>query len=116
MKIAGDRRFEEWTVTIINDVEFKLRNEFEKWMNAISNHADIGGTQNPELYFTDLTVKQFDRDESVKKTYHFKDAWPTNVSAIDLSYGDVDTIERFTVTWAYQYWTSNTTDGVTTAA
>ena len=49
LKIAGDRTFAEWTVTIINDVNFKLRNAFETWMNAIANHADIGGTQNPEL-------------------------------------------------------------------
>ena len=76
LQIAGDRTFEPWTVTIINDVEFKLRNAFETWMNAIANHADIGGTQNPELYFTDLQVKQFDRDETIKKIYNFKDAWP----------------------------------------
>jgi len=112
LKMAGDRTFDVWTVTIINDVEFKLRNAFERWMSAISNHADIGGTQNPELYFTDLQVKQFDRDESVKKIYNFKDAYPVDLSAIELSYGDTDTIERFSVTFNYQYWTSDTTDGV----
>ena len=112
LKVAGDRTFEPWTITVINDQEMNVRNAFETWMNAIANHADIGGTQNPELYFTDLQVKQFDRDETIKKIYNFKDAWPVNVSAIDLSYGDVDTIERFSVTWQYQYWTSNTTDGV----
>ena len=82
----------------------------ERWMNAIANHADAGGTQAPDLYFTNLKVEQFDRNESVIKTYDFKDAWPSDVSAIDLSYGDNDTIERFTITWQYQYWTSSTTD------
>jgi hypothetical protein len=110
MKVAGDRVFDVWTVTVINDTGFKIRNEMEKWMNAISNHADAGGIQNPELYFTDLKVEQFDRDNSVIKTYTFKDAWPSEISAIDVSYGDTDTIERFTITWQYQYWTSNTTD------
>ena len=110
LKMAGDRTFDVWTVTIINDTGFRIRDEMEKWMNAIANHADAGGTQNPELYFTDLKVEQFDRDNSVIKEYTFKDAWPSEVSAIDLSYGDTDTIERFTVTWQYQYWTSNTTD------
>jgi len=110
LKVAGDRTFDVWTVTVINDTGFKIRDEMEKWMNAIANHADAGGVQNPELYFADLQVQQFDRDESVIKTYTFKDAWPSDVSAIDLSYGDTDTIERFTVTWQYQYWTSNTTD------
>jgi len=110
LKVAGDRTFDVWTVTVINDTGFKIRNEMEKWMNAIANHADAGGVQNPELYMADLKVSQFDRDESVIKEYFFKDAFPTEVSAIDLSYGDTDTIERFTVTFQYQYWTSNTTD------
>lgn len=109
LKVAGDRVFEPWTVTVINDTEFKIRDEMEKWMNAIANHADAGGTQNPELYFADLRVEQFDRDEAVIKTYTFKDAWPSDISAIDLSYAD-DNIERFQITWQYQYWTSNTTD------
>lgn len=112
LKMAGDRTFDTWTVTIINDTEFKIRDEMEKWMNQIANHADAGGVQNPELYFTDLKVEQFDRNEKVIKTYNFKDAWPSEVAPIDLSYGDTDNIERFTVTWQYQYWTSNTTDGV----
>ena len=110
LKVAGDRTFDSWNVTIINDVEMKVRNEMERWMNAIANHADAGGVQNPELYFADLKVEQFDRDESVVKTYTFKDAWPSAISPIELSYSD-DNIERFTIEWQYQYWTSNTTDG-----
>ena len=94
---------------MINDTEFKVRDQMEVWMNAIANHADAGGVQNPELYFADLKVEQFDRDERVIKTYTFKDAWPSAVSAIELSYAD-DQIERFTIEWQYQYWTSNTTD------
>ncbi len=110
LKLAGDRTFDTWSVTIINDVNFKLRNAFERWSHAISRHTDIGGLQNAELYFADLEVTQFDRDESVKKTYKFKDAWPQDISNIELSYADADNIERFTVTWQYQYWTSDTTD------
>jgi hypothetical protein len=109
LKIAGDRVFEPWTVSVINDTGFKIRNEMERWMNAIANHADAGGTQNPELYFADLSVQQFDRDERVIKTYTFKDAWPSSVSAIELSYADAE-VERFQIEWQYQYWTSNTTD------
>ena len=110
LKVAGDRTFDAWTITVINDTEFKIRNAMERWMNAIANHADAGGTQAPDLYFTDLKVEQFDRNENVIKSYTFKDAWPSEVAAIELSYGDNDTIERFSITWQYQYWTSNTTD------
>ncbi len=74
LKVAGDRTFDPWTVTVINDTGFKIRDEMEKWMNAIANHADAGGVQNPELYFADLQVQQFDRDESVIKTVTIKDA------------------------------------------
>jgi len=111
LKMAGDRTFDVWTVTVINDTGFKVRNEMEKWMNAIANHSDAGGVQNPELYMADLKVEQFDRDESVIKTYSFKDAFPTEISPIELSYADNDNVERFTVTFTYQYWTSDTTDG-----
>ena len=61
-----------------------------------------------------IQVSQFDRNETIKKPYTFKDCWPADVSAIDLSYAAED-IERFTVTWNYQYWTSNTTDGINAA-
>ena len=110
-KIAGERTFAEWTGTVINDTQFVTRNALERWMNAIANHADAGGAQDPRVYFTDLHVDQLGRDNEILKTYTFKDAWPQNISAIDLSYTAED-IERFTVTWQYQYWTSNTTDGV----
>ena len=110
-KIAGERAFAEWTVTVINDTEFVTRNALERWMNAIANHADAGGAQDPRVYFTDLHIDQLGRDNQILKTYTFKDAWPQNISAIDLSYAAED-IERFSVTWQYQYWTSNTTDGV----
>ena len=109
LKVAGDRVFDPWTVTVINDTGFKIRDEMEKWMNAIANHADAGGVQNPELYFADLQVQQFDLDESVIKTVTIKYAWPSSLSAIELSYAD-DQIERFQIEWQYQYWTSNTTD------
>ena len=72
-------------------------------MNAIANHADAGGLQNPELYFTDLKVEQFDRDNTVVKTYTFKDAWPSDISPIGVSYDQSDVIETFTCTWQYQH-------------
>lgn len=109
-KIAGERTFDAWTVTVINDATFSTRNAMERWMNAIANHADAGGAQDPSVYFTDLHVDQLTRDNNVIKTYTFKDAWPQAVSAIDVSYAAED-IERFTITWQYQYWTSFTTDG-----
>ena len=109
LKIAGDRTFETWTPTIINDTDFEIRNAMERWMNGINAHQANTGFVNPVDYQADLIVEQIDRDETVLKTYNFRGCFPTNVSAIDLNYETVDQIEEFTVEFQVQYWESNTT-------
>lgn len=109
LKIAGDRTFETWTATILNDTDFTIRNSMERWMNGINSHAANTGLTNPVDYQADLVVEQLDRDESILKTYNFRGAFPINVSAIDLNYETVDTVEEFTVEFAVQYWESGTT-------
>ena len=109
LKIAGDRTFDTWTITIINDTDFTVRDSMERWANGINAHSANTGLTNPVDYQADLIVEQLDRDESVIKTYNFRGCFPTNVSQIDLSYETVDTIEEFTVEFAVQYWESNTT-------
>lgn len=109
LKVAGDRTFENWTVTIINDDLFKARDAFETWMNGINNHKQNQGFVNPATYQTDMIVEQLTRDNLVSKTCTVRGAFPINVSAIDLSYDTTDAIEEFTVEFAYQYWESNTT-------
>jgi hypothetical protein len=109
LKIAGDRTFETWTATILNDTDFTIRNSMERWMNGINSHQANTGLTNPVDYQADLVVEQLDRDESVLKTYNFRGAFPINVSAIDLNYETVDTVEEFTVEFAVQYWESGTT-------
>ena len=109
LKIAGDRTFEPWTITIINDSEMRVRNSFETWMSGINNHVENTGLQNPTDYQADMIVEQLGKDGSVTKTYTLRGAYPTNISQIDLSYDTNDTIEEFTVEINYQYWESNTT-------
>tara|TARA_B100001057_G_C22786606_1_gene925849 strand:- start:350 stop:877 length:528 start_codon:yes stop_codon:yes gene_type:complete len=109
LKIAGDRTFEPWTITIINDSEMRVRNSFETWMSGINNHVENTGLQNPTDYQADMIVEQLGKDGSVTKTYTLRGAYPTNVSQIDLSYDTNDQIEEFTVEINYQYWESNTT-------
>ena len=109
LKVAGDRTFEDWTVTIINDTDFTIRNSFERWMNGINAHSANTGLTNPVDYQADLLVDQLDRDESVIKRYTFRGAFPTIVSPIQLDYDTRDAIETFDVTFSYQYWESNTT-------
>jgi len=109
LKIAGDRTFEPWTVTVLNDTDFNTRNAMEKWMNGMNGHSANTGITNPVAYQADLIVDQLDKDGSVLKTYNFRGCFPTNVAAIDLSYETNDAIEEFTVEFQVQYWESNTT-------
>tara|TARA_B100001057_G_scaffold494337_1_gene590668 strand:- start:750 stop:1277 length:528 start_codon:yes stop_codon:yes gene_type:complete len=109
LKVAGDRTFEPWTVTIINDTDFAVRDSMERWLNGINNHKANSGLTNPVDYQADLLVDQLDRDGSAIKTYNFRGAFPVNISNIELNYETVDTIEEFTVEFQIQYWESNTT-------
>ena len=104
LKIAGDRTFDTWTITVLNDVDFSIRSAFEKWMNLINKMSDATGEQNPAVYQPDAYVHQLDRDGSTLRTYKFHDVFPTNISQIDLSYETVDAIEEFTVEMQVQWW------------
>lgn len=109
LQMAGDRVFEPWAVTIMNDTNFTVRDSMERWMNGINAHSANTGLRNPVDYQADLKVEQLDKDETILKTYNFVAAFPTAISAIDLAYDANDQIEEFTVEFTYQYWTSNTT-------
>lgn len=109
LKMAGDRTFAEWQTTIINDTDFAIRDAIERWMNGINAHSANTGLTTPIAYEADLKIEQLDRNGDVIKTYTFRGAYPQDLSPIGLSYGDNDNIERFTCTWAYQYFVSNTT-------
>jgi hypothetical protein len=107
--IAGDRTFEPWTITVINDTDFKVRNAFERWMNGINQHRNNTGLTNPVDYQADLSVAQLDKSGNEVKVYNFRGTFPTALSSIELSYDSTDAIEEFTVEMQVQYWESNTT-------
>ena len=109
LKVGGDRTFAEWTVTVLNDTGFEIRDAMERWMNGINAHSANTGLTNPADYQVDLVVEQLDRDESVIKRYNFRGAFPEAITEITLSYDQGTEIETFDVTFAYQYWESNTT-------
>ena len=113
-KVAGDRSIDVWTVTVINDEDFKLRRSFEAWMELIAKLDNNLGATNPSSYMSNATVHQLGRgstvnsttnagaDSSILASYNFVDIFPTAVSAIDLSYDSGDTIEEFTVEFQVQ--------------
>ena len=109
LKMSGDRTFDAWSPTIINDTDFVIRNSMERWMNGMNAHSANTGLTNVVDYEADLLVEQLDKDGSVIKTYNFRGCFPTAISPIDLSYASESEIERFTVEFQVQYWESNTT-------
>jgi hypothetical protein len=130
LKVAGDRTFDTWTITIINDENFRLRTKFEQWMNGINKLTDGSGATNPGSYMGNAVVHQLGRGanqgrnsitnsgggdgsggrDNIRplRTYYFSDIFPTEVSEIGLSYDSTDTIEEFTVTFQVQYWVAGT--------
>ena len=102
LKIAGDRTFDSWTVTVINDTDFAIRSAFERWMNTINRLSDNTGLVNPADYQADAYVYQLDRDGQDLRAYRFYDTFPTQVGPIELSY-DAQGIQEFTVELQVQY-------------
>jgi hypothetical protein len=109
IKIAGDRTFADWSITVLNDTNFKLRNAFERWQNGINNMSDNEGLSNPVDYQVDAFVDQLDRNGNTLKSYTLRGAFPVEVAAIDLNFATVDEVETFGVTFQYQYFETNTT-------
>ena len=112
VKFVGNRTFPDWTIQIINDENFTVRNSMETWMNAINSHSlntRSTGALSPSSYSVDATVSQYGKDGSVIKTYTFVGMFPLDVAPIELDWGSNDTIEEYAITFAYQYWESNTT-------
>jgi len=132
LKVAGDRTFEPWTITVINDTDFTLRHTFETWMNFINRHGDNAGIINPASYQTNMDVMQLsrsadnntipsgsgnatitpntnsrsstDKNYGILRQYRFYGVYPSDVSTIELSYDSADTIQEFSVTFQTQYW------------
>ena len=117
LKVAGDRTFDPWTVTVINDQDFGAYRNFQAWAQNIAQYGDSSGLTNPNDYMGQATVYQLGRnaasqqasassatDSNILAQYKFVDIFPTTVAAIDLSYDTTDTIEEFTVDFQVQYW------------
>jgi len=126
LKVAGDRTFDPWTLTIINDEDFRIRHAMEQWMNGINKLSNYTGASNPNSYMVDAYVYQLGKGSggqietttavpdagagrvagtkaNVLRSYRFYDIFPTNISEVALSYDTSDTIEEFTVEFQVQY-------------
>ena len=109
IKVAGDRTIAAWSITVLNDTNFKLRNAFERWQNGINNMTDNEGLTNPVDYQVDAFVDHLDRNGNTIKSYTLRGAFPIGIGEIPLDYDAKTDIEDFEVTFEYQYFETNTT-------
>ena len=122
LPVAGDRTFDPWTVTIINDAQFNIRDAMEQWSNLINDLQFDVGDINPADYQTKAEVFQLSRQSQgsggqsagkggeiiqTLRTYNFEGIYPNAVSSIPLDYGATDQIEEFQVTFNYLFWTTD---------
>jgi len=112
VRFSGNRTFPEWTITIINDEDFVVRDAFEKWMSGLNSH--VGNLRDPSMlsgddgYQQDGYVTQFGKTGDAIKAYKFIGMFPIDLSAIDVDWSTNNTIEEFAVTLAYQWWEFDT--------
>ena len=122
LPVAGDRTFDPWTVTVINDAQFNIRDAMEQWSNLINDLQFDVGDINPADYQTKAEVFQLSRQSQgsggqsagkggeiiqTLRTYNFEGIYPNEVSSIALDYGATDQIEEFQVTFNYLFWTTD---------
>ena len=122
LPVAGDRTFDPWTVTVINDAQFNIRDAMEQWSNLINDLQFDVGDINPADYQTKAEVFQLSRQSQgsggqsagkggeiiqTLRTYNFEGIYPNAVSSIPLDYGATDQIEEFQVTFNYLFWTTD---------
>ena len=109
LNIAGDRTFEPWSITVLNDTNFKLRDAFERWQNGINNMSDNEGLVNPVDYQVDAFIDHLDRNGSTIKSYTLRGCFPTSIGSIDLSMEPTEAVETFEVSFRYLFFEARTT-------
>ena len=108
IKLAGDRTFADWRVTVMNDEDFAVRAMFEKWSNAINrmvaNVRDPGLDNEVVGYKTDVLIQQWSKDGFLIRSYVLVGAFPTTIDAISVDWNSTNAVEEYAVTFAYDYW------------
>lgn len=110
--VSGDRTIDDWNITIINDVDFKVRRAFEVWLNKLNGHEGnvaAGGWDDPKSYYADAEVIQFDREHQEIKKIKMKNIFPTAMAEIPLGWDTNNAVEDFQVTFAVNWWETDTT-------
>lgn len=109
VKLAGERRFDPWQITIINDEGFLIHTALERWMNDINDiETNSSVSVNPNNYISQMNVFQLSRDNRVLKSYTFHNAWPMEITPISLSFGDNGNVSKFQANFAFDWFEPST--------
>jgi hypothetical protein len=117
IKVAGDRTYDDWTCTFINDENMNIRNALEWWSDAMDKNNPLnakrarGATEDPMSYVGGVIINQYGKMGDVIKTYTLVNAFPNNVGQVDLSWEANDQIEEFDVNWSFDYFNIISTKG-----
>ena len=106
LKVSGDRTFDDWSITVTNDVTFRIRKAFEEWSERIQNMNFAIGSNTLTDYFGSAIVRQLDRDGQQLRAYRFEGIWPSVVGEIGLDFDTNDTVEEYEVTMCVQYYSA----------
>ena len=107
--VAGDRSFDTWSITVLNDTNMRVRNAMERWQNGINNMSDNEGLVNPVDYQVDAFIDHLDRNGSTIKSYTLRGCFPTSIGSIDLSMEPTEAVETFEVSFRYLFFEARTT-------
>lgn len=121
IKVAGQRRYDDWLITVMNDEDFAVRHALEAWHNSLNSHEPNlrdPGYQRPESYKRDGSVIQYSKSGEILRKYKFVGCFPSDISAIGLDWAQADVIEEFQVNFKYDYWLldESTSTATTTTA
>lgn len=107
IKVPGNRSYPDWTVNVMNDADFLVRNGFETWSNRINSfEGNLRNTAGPSplLIKSTALVEQLGVNGNILRTYRFNGIWPMEVGQIEVDWNATDQIEQFPVTFAYDWW------------
>lgn len=109
-KVSGDKTFDDWSITVYNNISWDLRGFFERWINGMLNHeGNTTSFQEDSTFFGNAEVEQLDRNEKAIQTYQMRGIFPISVGEIALAYDSNDQVEEFPVTFAVNWWESEST-------
>jgi hypothetical protein len=120
IKFAGDRQFEDFAVRVINDEDYTVRENFERWQNDLDivNHGSdrkerLTDDSDRRKHYATVTVTHYSKGGRALKSYTLHNAFPYVVEGVGLDWQENDTAMEYGVVFAYDYFTVGKANGGT---